>query len=202
MAASRVATAEVAVTRIVALSQLREGRRAGQLNSSVSRNARSPRFSHDLVAMSHRRTAARIPILACAALGACGSPTEPGAHDEPALLRFAEQTARMSAPDTVALGAEVPLSVSTFGGGCTREAARAEVSPVPQTNGGSVVVRLFNRNTGARICSSDGLTIEHRVTVPATARGHLIVRVEGANQGMETNWNVVPWVLTRTVYVR
>ncbi|GLC25915.1 hypothetical protein [Roseisolibacter agri] len=152
--------------------------------------------------MTPRYTAARVTFVACVTLAGCSSLTDPGPHDEPALLRYAEQTARITAPDTVALGAGVTLSVATFGGGCTREAARAEVSPVPQTNGGSVVVRLFNRNNGARICSSDGLTIEHRVTVPATARGHLIIRVEGANQGMETNWNVVPWVLTRTVVVR
>ncbi len=152
--------------------------------------------------MTHRGCTARVTLLACAALAGCGSLTEPGPHDEPALLRFAEQTARMTAPDTVALGDGVTLSVLTFGGGCTRAIARAEVGPVPNTNGGSAVVRLFNRNDGGSICASDLLTIEQRVTVPATARGHLIIRVEGANRGMETNWTTVPWVLTRTIFVR
>jgi hypothetical protein len=155
--------------------------------------------------MPYRRTArlaALVAALAPALLAACSSATAGGGRDEPALIRFGEQTARVDVPEAVAVGAVVPVTVVTFGGGCVRDAARAQVAPAPQSNGGEVAVRLFNRNTGADVCTDDLRYIEHRVAVPAAVAGPLVLRIEGANRGAETGWQTVPWVITRIVVVR
>lgn len=151
--------------------------------------------------MSHRSSRVLPSLAAFLAVG-CSNAAAPGPHDEPALLRFSGQAAIVVAPDTVVRGASVPLTVTTFGGGCVRESARADVVPVPNTNGGSVVVRLYNRNSGGQVCASDLFSIEHRVTIVAPQANYLSIRIEGVNRGMETNWNTVPWVLTRDIIVR
>jgi hypothetical protein len=151
--------------------------------------------------MPPRRRALRAALVP-ALLAACSSSTAAGGREELALIRFGEQTARVEAPDAAPLGAVVPVTVVTFGGGCVREAARAEVTPLPQPNGGAVSIRLFNRNTGGDVCPDDLSFIEHRVAVPVAVAGTLTLRIEGANRGAETGWQTVPWVVTRTVVVR
>jgi hypothetical protein len=150
--------------------------------------------------MSHRHAASLVALL----LAACSSAAGPDARDEPALIRFGGQTARVTAPAVAAAGSNVALTVETFGGGCTRETARAEVVPASTAAGGSdfALARLFNRTTGARACTDDLAFLEHRVVVPAGGPGALVIRISGANRGAETDWNTVPWVLTHTVTVR
>jgi hypothetical protein len=135
-------------------------------------------------------------------LGACNGLTGPGARDELALIRYYEDDAEVALPETVAAGSPVPLVVGTFGGGCVRGVARAEVHQIPGSAGRSVVVRLFNRNTGAHACTDDLLVIEHRVSIPTSSAGTLTIRIEGANRGRDTNSKTVSWAITRTVVVQ
>ncbi|MDF1505634.1 hypothetical protein [Roseisolibacter sp. H3M3-2] len=141
--------------------------------------------------------------LVAALLAACSSSsTAVGGREEPALLRLGEQVARVDVPDAATLGTPLVVTVTTFGGGCVREAARAEVVPLHATQGGAAAVRLFNRHTGGEACTDDLRFIEHRVAVPVTSAGTLQLRIEGAARGAESNWQLAPWAITRVVVVR
>jgi len=121
-----------------------------------------------------------------------------GGRAEPALLRFAEQDAVVTVPDTVAAGSTFTVVAATFGGGCVR----AVLAPVVRVAADTTVVALFNHDTGADACTDDLLRLEHRVTLPAGGAGRRIVRLEGGHRGAATGWRMEPWAVVRTVVVR
>jgi hypothetical protein len=158
--------------------------------------------------MQHRRYRF-LSAAAALVLPGCSALTESDTRDEPALLRLEGREARVAGPDAVVAGTAFTLRIATLGGGCVREAARAEVRSVDGGSGmGTVRVRLLNRRTNSDVCSSDLREIEHVVTVPNTVGSgppqpaQLLVLIEGANRGTETNDQTVPWVLQWRAVVR
>ena len=137
---------------------------------------------------------------ALAALACAPAPTAlvAGQRSEPALLRFAEQDAVITVPDTVPAGAAFTLVATTIGGGCVRQALAHDV----RTEAGVTVVALYNRHTGESACTDDLLHIEHRVPLQAGGPGRMAVQLRGGHRSAATSWRLEPWVVTRTVVVR
>jgi hypothetical protein len=149
-----------------------------------------------------------LALLTLPALGACteGAGVPPvDARVEPAVLRFGARDAQVTVPEAVAAGATFTVVVGSIGGGCVREA----LAPVVRAVDGATEIALFNRHTGATVCTDDLLTIEHRVAVRATPQtpqavgaGRLVLRIVGGARSAESGWEIVPLTVTRTVVVR
>lgn len=145
-----------------------------------------------------RRRLAHV-LLSASALAACDAvgPTE---RDDdlvrrPAVLAIGGDSARVAAPDSVAVGASFVVLVQSFGGGCIR-AGETETA----LDGLTADVRPFDYFPAPsfdRVCTADLRIIEHPATLRFTRAGRATVRVHGRREPDD-----VPVVVVRTVVVR
>jgi hypothetical protein len=136
--------------------------------------------------------------VALAATAACDAITGAEFRTEPALIIFYRDTAAITAPDTVARGEDFSVRIRTFGGGCTRETVRADVS----VTGSLAELKPFNRTRNANVCTADLLNIEHSVRVRFDIAGRALLRVIGEQRGASTGAANGPAVLERSLVVR
>jgi hypothetical protein len=134
---------------------------------------------------------------------ACADAAGPEATQTAALIRYAGRSARIVVPDTVARGIPFAVTVETFGGGCTRTMAPAEVRTVAA---GFTRLSVFNWTVNAANCTDDLMVLTHQLSVrlDATTAGpsEQVIEIVGANQGTETDWQTVTWRIQRTIVVR
>jgi len=129
---------------------------------------------------------------------ACSVITGSDQGEEPALIRYYSQDAKITMPDTVNPGQEFVVKIATFGGGCTRSVSRTVVD---RTLGTSLY--LYNRtNRSTGVCTADLITIEHEAVLKFDAVSDQVIRFFGTNRGAETNGKTVEWVGERIVKVR
>ena len=135
-----------------------------------------------------------VATTACSLADLFESPT----HEVASLIIFYGDTSRLSAPDTVAPGAAFEVAFQTFGGGCTRTAARTDID-ISQN-----IVRIapFDRSSGDGTCPSDLLLLRHSVQVRLDVPGQASLRVVGEQRGGSTGSTNGPAELTRHVVVR
>lgn len=143
-------------------------------------------------------TLALLAAMAFSATAACGAITGDEFRTEPALIIFYRDTAAIAAPDTVARGDDFVVRVRTFGGGCTREVVRVDVS----ATGSLAEIKPFNRTRNASVCTADLLYLEHDVRVRFDVAGRAVLRVIGEQTGPSTGASKWPAVLERTLVVR
>lgn len=136
--------------------------------------------------------------IALAATAACNAFTGDAYRTGPALIVFYRDTATITAPDTVARGEDFAVSIRTFGGGCTRETLRADVS----VTGSLAEIKPLNRTRNASVCTSDLLYLEHNVRVRFNVAGRVVLRVIGEQSGPSTGGANWPAVLERSIVVR
>jgi hypothetical protein len=129
-------------------------------------------------------------------IAACSLITQSGDREEPALIRFAGEDAKITMPDTVTPGQEFVVKIATWGGGCTRTVSRTVID--------GTTIRPYNRTrNGNGVCTADLITIEHQVVAKFDSVGDYSFRIVGANNGYETNSKTVEWVRSSpTVKVR
>ena len=125
--------------------------------------------------------------LCCAAvtagLAGCNLLTTDAASGvSPALLVAGLDTAVITAPDTVDHGVNFTVTVSTLGGGCTRESARTESASDSQ----SLQIFPYDR-WSAESCPNDAILIPHTITVKIDAAGERTLTVVGREQIPGTN---------------
>lgn len=95
---------------------------------------------------------------------------------DPAWIVVRGDSAAISMPDTVMRGVGFPVSVETFGGGCTRQVARTEL----KVTGSVVEIRPFNETikpVGRQLCTADFLILTHSATVEIKQAGPAAIRV-------------------------
>jgi hypothetical protein len=115
-----------------------------------------------------------LTVAAIAAAG-CGLLTTSAASGvSPGLLVAGEDTATITAPDTVDHGVNFTVTVGTLGGGCTREAARTEYASDSQL----LEVHPFDR-WKAESCPNDAILIPHQITVKIDEAGARTLRIVG-----------------------
>ena len=129
---------------------------------------------------------------------ACDLITGNGNQVEPALIRLGGQIAILEMPDTVARGVPFTVRVQTFGGGCTREAARTEAKPVPT----GVEIRPYNRTSTGTHCLTVLLYLYHTSTLSLNTSGSATVAVVGAQRGVSSSPQTEPARLEHTIFVR
>lgn len=136
--------------------------------------------------------------LALAATAACDFITGEAYRTEPALIIFFGDTATIAVPDSVGRGQEFVVRVKTFGGGCTRETAGADVS----VTGSLAVIKPFNRTRNASACTADLLFLEHSIRMRFDTAGRVVLRVIAEQRGSSTGGANRPAVLERSLVVR
>lgn len=141
----------------------------------------------------------RVPILTLTTcfIAACAGLPSVDSNRAPAVIVFFGDTSTIASPDTVEVGAPFTVRVTTFGGGCVRSTAGADV-----TGGDGVIeIRPYNHDTGGPICTSDLMFLTHEVDVRATAAGPLVIRVIGTRR--EANLPAAVFTrLERGIFVR
>lgn len=136
-------------------------------------------------------TTALVGVLAAA----CSAITGSDGGEEPALIRYYSQDAKITMPDTVNPGQQFVVKIASFGGGCTRSVSRTVVD--------RTLIRLYNRTTrSSGVCTADLITIEHEAVLKFDAVSDQVIRFFGTNRGAETNGKTVEWVRERHVTVR
>ncbi len=134
---------------------------------------------------------------------ACADAGGPETTRTAARVRYADRSGRVVLPDTVARGTPFTVTVETFGGGCTRTVAPAEVRNVAA---GFTRVSLFNWTGNSPNCTDDLMVLTHQVSIRLDATGagvsDHVIEIVGTNQGSETDWQTVTWRIQRTVVVR
>jgi hypothetical protein len=138
-------------------------------------------------------------LLSASALAACDAvaPTEreDGLVRRPSRLAFVGDSARIAAPDSVAVGSSFVVVVESYGGGCIRDGG-TEVA----LDGLAADVRPFDYfpvPSSDRVCTADLRIIEHPAALRFTRSGRATVRVHGRREPGD-----VPVVVERTVVVR
>ncbi len=131
------------------------------------------------------------------------SDTEPAAGARlPAIIDFHADGSEgvLTAPDTVAVGEDFEITVSTFGGGCE---SAGDTAVVIGAAGADVFVYDFTTATSPDVACE---AILHRLTHTATLRfdqpGEMVIRVWGRQVGPETPAQGVPTVIEHTVTVQ
>lgn len=145
------------------------------------------------------RSLALTLCLAVTAIGVAGCnllTTDAASGVSPALLVAGTDTAVITAPDTVDHGVSFNVTVSTLGGGCTREAARTEFASNTQT----LEVYPFDR-WSAESCPNDAILIPHAITVKIDVAGARTLSIIGREQIPGTN-STQYVQLDRPLYVR
>jgi hypothetical protein len=131
------------------------------------------------------------------AVAGCGLlTTEAATGVSPALLVAGEDTATITAPDTVDHGVNFTVTVGTLGGGCTREAARTEYASDSQF----LEVHPFDKWSAVN-CPNDAIFIPHQLTVKIDAAGARTLRIVGREAVAGTNTTVYV-ELDKPLYVR
>lgn len=137
----------------------------------------------------------RIALFVCSGVViGCSLVTGSEYREEPALIRYYSEDARITMPDTVTPGQEFVVKIATWGGGCTRSVSRTVVD--------GTTIRLYNRTRKANVCTADLITIEHQAIMKFDSVSDQVVRFIGTNRGQETNSKTVEWVRDRIVRVR
>jgi hypothetical protein len=145
------------------------------------------------------RSLALTLCLAVTAIGVSGCnllTTDAASGVSPALLVAGADTAIITAPDTVDHGVNFNVTVSTLGGGCTREAARTEFASDTQT----LEVYPFDR-WSAESCPNDAILIPHAITVKIDVAGARTLSIIGREAIPGTN-STQYVQLDRPLYVR
>ncbi len=145
-----------------------------------------------------RRLTASFAGIALTALAACDGVTGVGSRVEPALIIFYRDSSTIVAPDTVSRGEAFTVRIKTFGGGCTREAVRADVAIA----GTLAEIRPFNRTQNANACTADLLFLYHTVQVRFDVGGRTVLRVMGEQRGASTGGTNGPALVERAIVVR
>lgn len=114
-------------------------------------------------------------VLGAAVIASCaGLPA--GARDrDPAMIIFHGDTATIESPDTVTVGEPFRVRITTFGGGCIRRTAGAEILP----REGVIEIRPYNHDTGGPICTRELMFLVHEIDVRAESAGPVVLRVIG-----------------------
>lgn len=99
--------------------------------------------------------------------------TEPHGY-QPALILIGSDTAPIVAPDTVDPNVPFTVTISTFGGGCTREAERTDYG----VNDSLVAIAPYDRWRGSE-CPADQVAIDHTVSVTVPHSGDYTLRFFG-----------------------
>lgn len=145
-----------------------------------------------------RRAFAAAALLALALTG-CQLVTGLRSELEPALIIFYGDTSEIRVPDTaVTRGTGFTIEVTTFAGGCTRQAAGTTVGVA----GNVAEVRPVNRRERSPGCTDDLLYLKHVAFVRFDAAGPATIRVVGAQRGGSTGSTTAPATLERSVTVR
>jgi hypothetical protein len=140
-------------------------------------------------------------VLASCALAAACSVTNlvtGGAHDALGLVIYYGDSARISAPDTVARSVSFDVSFSTFAGGCVQAVAHDDVT----TPTSLVESRPYDHDSGGDVCTADLKFLKHVVPVRLDTPGRYVIHVIGQQRGTSTGNSTIPAEVTRTVIVR
>lgn len=140
--------------------------------------------------------------LAPIAVAGCNTFLGSDVRDEPALIIFYGDTTVIEAPYVTPTGTSFVVTAQTFGGGCTREVARTNVTAAVA---GVVDIYPVNRTRMPREanagCTDDLLILRHSTTVHASTPGPLVLRVHGAQRGGVAGYTTGAAVVERTVMV-
>src|SRR5215212_9564421 len=131
------------------------------------------------------RSVAHTLCLAATAIGLAGCnllTTDAATGVSPALIVAGADTAVISAPDTVDHGVNFTVTVSTLGGGCTREADRTEAESDTQT----LQIYPYDR-WSAESCPNDAILIPHSITIKLDAVGARTLSIIGREALLGTN---------------
>ena len=134
-------------------------------------------------------------------MGACSAlDMRPDEEDSPALIIFYSDTTLITVADTVSSGATFLVKLDTYGGGCTRNTVRTDVS----VTGRVVELRPYNRTRGfpGQGCTSDLMLLRHEPGVRVNTPGPLTIRVIGQQRGSTTGGDNAPASLTKVITVR
>lgn len=115
-------------------------------------------------------------MLPCLALVVGCDSGPPDVYIEPGRILYYEEPALVDAPQTAAIGAEITVTVMTYGGGCT-SIERTDVEPGPD----EVLVRPFDRRDrpDGNVCEDILRYIEHAATFTFATAGTKTIRVQG-----------------------
>jgi hypothetical protein len=116
------------------------------------------------------------------------------------LIVFYSNTGTIAAPDTIERGNSFDVRIETFGGGCTRSTAGADLA----LNGQVAEIRPHNVTEIQRgtVCTADLLFLYHVVAVRFDLPGTATIRVIGQRQDATTGTSDVPDTLERRIVVR
>ncbi|HKO15230.1 MAG TPA: hypothetical protein VJU87_03270 [Gemmatimonadaceae bacterium] len=122
-----------------------------------------------------------------AAVAGCNvlSSTEPHGF-QPGLIIFGSDTAPITAPDTVDVNTPFTVKVSTFAGGCTREAQGTDLA----VSDSVVAVQPYDRWRGSD-CPSDQFNIDHTVSITLTKSGAYTLRILGRSLDIDNSSSLV-----------
>lgn len=138
--------------------------------------------------------------LGCTGPTASASVDEQAIVDEPAVIRFYQETRPIVIPDTVIRGVPFEVRVPTYAGGCTQAIARTEV----QVRGAVVEIRPVNRTVTVPGggCTRDLRVLEHRAMITVTTVSPVLVRIRGAERNAATGNATSSTVIERQIVVR
>lgn len=144
----------------------------------------------------------RLPLTASAALllaiVGCNALTGEAVLVQPAIIVDGVDTAKVTYPDTVAAGATFNVTITTIGGGCTREIARTDVF----VNADTLLVRPLNRQRASKVCPADFASLTHDVSVRITTAGRYVLQFVGTRRDPEDVTAYNPAFITRRFIVR
>jgi hypothetical protein len=105
----------------------------------------------------------------------------------------------LSAPDTVDAGADFPVTVTTFGGGC-EHGGGADVALA----GATATVTVYDYTvSGENVACTDVLRrFPRTTTVRFAGAGTGVLRIVGRRLGPETDWRGVTTVIEKEIVVR
>ncbi len=133
-----------------------------------------------LALIAPRRQAAKVLLTVVLTTTACdgrGQIAEPQAEMLRGIIEFEGNPVRITAPDSVVLGAPATIDVTTYGGGCVSKGeTRVTVEDL------SAVVEPFDRFTAPppdAACTDILRRLSHVVTIKFTKRGVATLQVRG-----------------------
>jgi hypothetical protein len=142
-----------------------------------------------------------IVLASCALAAACSANNlflTVGAHDALGFVIFYGDSARISAPDTVARSVSFDITFSTFAGGCVQAVAHDDVT----TPTSLVEIRPYDHDSGGDVCTADLRLLKHVVPVRLDTPGLYVIRVIGLQRGASSGNSASPAEVTRAVIVR
>jgi hypothetical protein len=142
----------------------------------------SARFAHAFREDGHERlpstwsvTMRNIAALVTTAVAAAACSILDPTFEAPATIIFGNDTAQITAPESVARGVPFDVTVRTFGGGCTRTTAQTRQA----VSTGLVEVYPYNQTRRSDVCTSDLRFLTHTVTLQFADPGAVTIRIIG-----------------------